>query len=234
MKSALITGGNRGIGFETAAQLEKIGFNVIIGSRDPAKGAAAVERLKARGVKAIDSVALDVTSDSSVKAAAEVVGRKFNGTLDVLINNAGIYCEGNSSSAVDLDMVRQSMETNVIGAMRVTNYFLEMLKKSPAGRIVNVSSDMASIGNNIGWLAATPYSTSKAALNMYTANLAKELRGTKIKVNAGDPGWAKTDMGGASAPLSVLEGTETNIYLATLPADGPTGGYFYKKNRVPW
>eukprot|EP00796_Vickermania_ingenoplastis_P011944 gene11944-8219_t len=234
MKTALITGGNRGLGFETAAQLEKIGFTVIIGSRDEKKGKEAVRQLHQRGHTNIDCVQLDVTNEASVKKAAEVVKERFNGKLDALINNAGIYCPGESRFQVDLDAVRRSYEVNVIGAMRVTNHFLDLVRKSPAGRIVNVSSDMASIQNNIGPLSATAYSSSKAALNMYTANLAQELRDTAIKVNAGDPGWAQTDMGGAMAPLSVEEGTETTLYLATLPSNGPTGGYFYKKDRVPW
>lgn len=232
--TALITGGNRGLGYETAAQLAKKGFRVFIGSRDEQKGKAAVEKLKQRGITTVECVQLDVTSEDSVRTASEHLRGVCGGKLDVLINNAGIYLEGKSSDKVDLDMVRQSMEVNVLGAMRVTNHFLDMIKASPAGRIINVSSDMASIANNIGWLAATPYCSSKAALNMYTANLAKALEGTTVKANAGDPGWAQTDMGGLAAPLSVEEGTETNLYLATLPADGPTGGYFYKKRRVPW
>lgn len=235
MKTALITGGNRGIGLETAAQLSELGFSVIIGSRDMSKGQEALKTLRARGVSSVDCVKLDVASEESVKQAADVVRQKFNGKLDVLINNAGIYCNGNSNSrAVDIDAVRESMETNLLGAMRVTNHFLDMVKKSKAGRIINVSSDMASIKNNVGSLSSIAYSVSKAALNMYTVNLADALKDTPIKVNAGDPGWAKTDMGGACAPLEVSEGAETNVYLATLPSDGPTGGYFHKKKRQPW
>lgn len=235
MKSALITGANRGIGLETAVQLGKLGFHVILGTRDGTKGEDAVNKVKLRGVTSVDFVQLDVTSEESVKQAVIVVQKKCNGVLDVLINNAGVYHNGCSlGTTVDLNAVRESMETNLIGVMRVTNYFLDMIKRSSAGRIVNVSSILGSIGSHVATLSKAPYCVSKTALNMYTVNLAEALKGTPVKVNAAHPGWVKTDMGGAEAALDVVEGTETIMYLATLPCDGPTGGLFFKKDPLPW
>lgn len=234
MKTALVTGGNRGIGLETAAQLAKLGFSVIIGSREAAKGQEAVKKLQERGISSVDCVQLDVESEESVKQAAQIVHKKFNGKLDALINNAGYSSGPCESASTDIDAVRRCMEANLYGTMRVTNHFLDMVKKSDAGRIVNVSSIMGSMASGVCSLPTTAYCTSKAALNMYTVNLADALRGTPIKVNAGHPGWVKTDMGGSAAPLEVTEGAETSVYLATLPADGPTGGLFFKKDRLPW
>eukprot|EP00796_Vickermania_ingenoplastis_P011936 gene11936-8216_t len=234
MKTAFITGANRGIGFETAAKLGELGYNVLIGCREAVKGAAAVEQLKGRGLTHIDCVQLDVESDDSVKKAAEVVKERFNGKLDALINNAGMYFKDTQNAMVNLEAARRCYEVNVLGTMRVTNHFLELVKQSPAGRIVNVSSDRGSLGLFKYDLAESPSCTSRAAVNMFTRNLAKSLEGTPIKVNAGHPGWVKTDMGGAEADLEVSEGAETSVYLATLPDDGPTGGFFHKKEALPW
>lgn len=236
MKKALITGGNRGIGLETAAQLAKLGYQVVIGSRSKKNGEEALEHLKERGFNTVTMVELDVESEESVKAAAAEVGKKFEYVLDVLINNAGYFASPTSleSGVVDVDAVKKSMEINLYGAMRVTNHFIEMIKLSPAGRIVNVSSDMGSIQLGSLSLSTAGYNTSKIALNMYTVALADSLKGTSIKVNAAHPGWVRTDMGGSGAPLGLLEGTETIIYLATLPKAGPTGGYFFKKDPLPW
>lgn len=234
MKTAFITGGNRGIGLETAAQLSKLGYKVIIGSRDMKKGEDAVAQLRGRGINSVECVQLDVESEDSVRKAAAAVKTKFNGVVDALINNAGYSSGPAPTQEVDLDAVRRCMEANLIGTMRVNNHFLEFVKNSKQGRVVNVSSIMGSIESKVGSLATTAYCTSKAALNMYTVNLAQSLGGTSIKVNAAHPGWVKTDMGGSEAPLDVLEGTETSVYLATLPPDGPTGGLFFKKDRLPW
>ncbi|CBZ30672.1 putative short chain dehydrogenase [Leishmania mexicana MHOM/GT/2001/U1103] len=233
MKSVLITGGNRGIGLETARQLGKLGYYVIISCRDEEKAKAAIEKVSAEGVKA-DYVVMDVVDESSVAKAAGEVSKKVNGVLDALINNAGYSAPSGDMSRVDLDEMRKCYEVNVIGAICVTNHFLEMVKKSPAGRIVNVGSIMGSCELNAAPLSRTPYSCSKAALNMYTVNLARSLEDTKVKANCAHPGWVKTDMGGAKAPLEVTEGAETSVYLATLPPDGPTGGFFHKRDRLGW
>lgn len=233
MKTAFITGGNRGIGLETARQLGKLGYHVIIGSRDGAKGKEAVATLVSQGIKA-DYTVVDTANEESVKQAAADVASKCNGVLDVLINNAGYSSAPGDAEKVNLDDLRRCFEINVVGTVCVTNHFLDMVKKAPAGRIVNVGSIMGSLAVACAGLPTCPYNTSKTALNMYTVNLAAALKDTNVKVNSGHPGWVKTDMGGPNADLSVEEGAETNVYLATLPADGPTGGYFFRKERLPW
>ncbi|CAG9582473.1 putative short chain dehydrogenase [Leishmania major strain Friedlin] len=233
MKSVFITGGNRGIGLETARQMGKLGYYVIISCRDEEKAKAAIEKVSAEGVKA-DYVIMDVVDESSVAKAAAEVSKKVNGVLDALINNAGKAAPSGDMSRVNLDEMRRCYEVNVIGTVCVTNHFLEMVKKSSAGRIVNVGSIKGSCQLEVTALSHTPYNCSKAALNMYTVNLASSLKDTNVKVNCAHPGWVKTDMGGPQAPLEVTEGAETSVYLATLPADGPTGGFFHKRDRLPW
>ncbi|AYU82921.1 short chain dehydrogenase [Leishmania donovani] len=233
MKSVFITGGNRGIGLETARQMGKLGYYVIISCRDEEKAKTAIEKVSAEGVKA-DYVIMDVVDESSVAKAAAEVSKKVNGVLDALINNAGYAAPSGDMSRVNLDEMRRCYEVNVIGTVCVTNHFLEMVKKSSAGRIVNVGSIMGSCQLEVAALSHTPYNCSKAALNMYTVNLASSLKDTNVKANCAHPGWVKTDMGGAKAPLEVTEGAETSVYLATLPADGPTGGFFHKCDRLPW
>lgn len=232
MKSVFITGANRGIGFETARQLGKMGYFVILGCRDPEKAKEVVAALTEEGCK-VDAITIDVESDALVEAAAAYVSSKTNGTLDVLINNAG-YGVKREASAVNLEDMKRCYDVNVIGTVRVTEHFLEMVKRAPAGRIVNLSSIMGSIENAFPDIRSVPYCTSKAALNMYTAMLAKSLADTHVKVNSAHPGWVRTDMGGADAPLDVTEGAETSVYLATLPDDGPTGGFYFKKDLLPW
>ncbi|GET92626.1 short chain dehydrogenase, putative [Leishmania tarentolae] len=233
MKSVFITGGNRGIGLETARQMGKLGYYVIISCRDEEKAKSAIEKVLAEGVKA-DYVIMDVVDESSVAKAAAEVSKKVNGVLDVLINNAGYSAPSGAMNEVNLNEMRKCYEVNVIGTVCVTNHFLDMVKKSPAGRIVNVGSIMGSCQLEVATLSQTPYNCSKAALNMYTVNLASSLKETNVKVNCAHPGWVKTDMGGAKAPLEVTEGAETSVYLATLPADGPTGGFFHKRDCLPW
>ncbi|CAM43331.1 putative short chain dehydrogenase [Leishmania braziliensis MHOM/BR/75/M2904] len=233
MKSVFITGGNRGIGLETARQMGKLGYYVIISCRSEEQAKASMEKLSADGVKA-DYVIMDVVDESSVAKAAAELSKKLNGVLDVLINNAGYNVPRGDMSRVNLDDMRKCYEVNVIGAICVTNHFLDMVKKSPAGRIVNVGSIMGSCELGVSTLSSAPYSCSKAAMNMYTVNLASSLKDTNVKVNCAHPGWVKTNMGGADAPLEVTEGAETSVYLATLPPDGSTGGFFHKQNRLAW
>ncbi|QNF33526.1 SDR family oxidoreductase [Adhaeribacter swui] len=245
MKTALITGANKGIGLEVAKQLTQKGFFVYVGSRNLESGQAAVAKLKADGLHNLEAVQLDVTDQASVDAAARVISKKTE-VLDVLINNAGIS-GGFPQSALDatMDQFRNVYETNVFGIARVTQAFIEFLKKSPVPRIVNVSTAMASLT-----LAADPassgynyklavYQSSKAALNMYTINLAYELRDTLFKINMVCPGYTKTDFTNYQGTSTVQEaGARITKYALTGP-DGPTGKfiseeYFPEPTSCPW
>ena len=224
---ALVTGANKGIGLETARQFGARGFTVLAGARDEARGREAERVLRADGADAT-FVRLDVSSDASVRAAAAWIEREY-GRLDILLNNAGI-ARGNPPSQTDLDLMREVYEVNVFGVIRVTNAMLPLLRRAPAARIVNVSSEVGSITSMTdpaSPLAQMPaglaYPSSKAALNMITAMYARELRDTPIKVNAANPGYTKTDLNRNSGLRSVTEGAEASVYLATLPAGGPSG-----------
>lgn len=233
MKSVFISGGNRGIGLETARQMGKLGYYVVISARKEEDAKKAVAQLAADGVKA-DYVLMDTVDVASVASAAAEVSKLVDGKLDALINNAGYASPPGDKERVDLDALRKCFEVNVVGTVNVTNHFLELVKNAPEGRIVNVGSIMGSCATAITDAEYAPYDVSKTGLNMYTVTLAASLKGTHVKVNCGHPGWVKTEMGGAGASLEVEEGAETSVYLATLPADGPTGGYFFKKDRLPW
>jgi len=224
---ALVTGANKGIGLETARQFGVRGFTVLAGARDEERGQAAERALRADGADA-RFVRLDVTDDASVRQAAGWIERE-HGRLDILVNNAGI-ARGNPASETDLALMHEVYEVNVFGVIRVTNAMLPLLRRAPAARIVNVSSEVGSISSQTdpdSPLARTPaslaYPSSKAALNMITAMYARELRDTPVKVNAANPGYTKTDLNRNSGFRSVTEGAEASVYLATLPADGPNG-----------
>jgi len=237
---ALITGANKGIGLETARQLAKQGVSVIIASRDAGRGAAAVAALKKEGIT-VEAVALEVTDAASIAAAAAQIGKQ-HGRLDILINNAGIldYAADTGPETTTVATFRRVFETNFFGLVAVTQAFLPLLKKSPAGRIVNLSSILGSIAEhadpNSGIFAArlSAYDTSKAAVNLYTVELALALKCTAIKVNAAHPGWVKTDMGGEGATLDIPTGARTSVMLATLPPEGPSGGYFHQGVHMRW
>ena len=243
-KIALITGGNKGIGKETARQLGALGYTVLIGARDSARGEAAAGDLRGQGIEA-QFLALDVANTASPAIAAEEVRSKY-GRLDVLVNNAGVGIDfGVTTSAATSDHWLDTFGVNVFGVVNTTQAFLPLLKESPAGRIVHLTSILGSlafsadptspIGPATG--TGTAYAASKAAVNMYTIHLAKELAGTNIKVNAAHPGWVKTDMTGGDdgpAPLYVSDGAKTSVRLATLGEDGPTGGYFHLEDTLPW
>jgi len=230
---ALVTGANKGLGLEIARQLGQHGFTVVLGARQD-KGAAPAAELRAQNIDA-HSITLDVTAAADIAAAATFLEQQF-GRLDVLVNNAGVQLDNGFD--VSPDTLRQTYEANVIGPYAITQALLPLLRQSPAGRIVNQSSILGSLtaisqGQGGSW--ATPgYTSSKAALNMLTVVLAQHLADTAIKVNAAHPGWVKTDLGGADAPLDVTEGAKTAVRLALLPADGPTGGYFHDSERLPW
>lgn len=222
---AVVTGANRGIGREVCRQLAGRGYEVVLGARDPDKGARAAAEL------GVHSCQLDVADDKSVAAAAGWVEDRL-GRCDVLVNNAAIlYDTWAHASSADLDEVRAALETNLLGAWRTTLAFLPLLRRSPHPRIVNVSSQSGSLAGMSGGTPA--YSVSKAALNALTRVLSGELRGDRILVNAICPGWTATDMGGRGG-RPVQDGAASVVWAATLPDDGPTGGFFRDGRPVPW
>lgn len=231
--TALITGANKGLGFETARVLTGRGWTVLLGARDPALGAAAAARLGASA----HVVALDVTSTDSVESAAALVADRF-GLVDVLINNAGIGGPWSPPEEMTADEVRSVYDTNVFGPIRVTRTFLPLLRKSSAPRIVNVSSGMGSFGITTdperleSTLVSIGYPTSKTALNAVTVQYAKAL--PDMRVNAVDPGYTATDINGHSGTQTVAEGVESIVAMATVGPDGPTGGYYDRHGPIPW
>jgi len=232
MKSALVTGANKGIGLEVAKLLAQHGFFVYLGSRSLESGQAAVRQLHSIGLTDAAAVQLDVTSPESIQAARAAIGEKTP-VLDVLVNNAGIS-GGMSQAALHatLAQFREVFETNVFGVAGVTQAFIDLLQKSPQPRIVNVSTAMASLTlyadlDNENFAYRFPvYQASKTALNMYTVNLAYELRNTPFKVNAVCPGYTKTDFTGHQGTSTVAEAGQRIVKYALLAADGPTGKYF--------
>jgi NAD(P)-dependent dehydrogenase (short-subunit alcohol dehydrogenase family) len=229
MTTALITGANKGIGYETARLLGERGMTVLVGSRDETRGREAAAKLAAGGVDA-HFVALDVTDEESVGRAAERIEKEF-GQLDVLVNNAGIAqgAADGLASSTSLETMRRVYETNVFGVVAVTQAMLPLLRRSPSARIVNVSSEVGSIATQSNpdsplWpMRSVPYPSSKAALNMVTALFAKELAEAGIKVNAANPGYCATDLNGFHGFRTAEQGAQVSVHLATLPDDGPTG-----------
>jgi NAD(P)-dependent dehydrogenase (short-subunit alcohol dehydrogenase family) len=226
---ALVTGANRGIGLEVVRQLANKGITVILGARDISKGEAAAEILKEEGLEVL-ARQLDVTEQDSIDhLVAEIEQFK---QLSILVNNAGIlYDTWQQAIAPDFDIVYEALETNTFGAWRMCKAFIPLLQRSKHGRIVNVSSGAGSLTNMSGGTPA--YSVSKVALNALTRMLADELRGTGILVNSVCPGWVATEMGG-SGGRPVEEGAAGIVWAATLPADGPTGGFFRDGKPLPW
>jgi NAD(P)-dependent dehydrogenase (short-subunit alcohol dehydrogenase family) len=239
-KIALITGANKGIGLETARQLGAMGVRVIIGARDASRGEAAVASLKSAGIDAT-ALTLDVTNNDSIAAAAKTVQDKF-GQLDILVNNAGtmFYGKDGLASTTSDQTLRETFDINFFGLAAVTRAFLPLIKASPSGRIVNVTSILGSVAEHadpnstIYQAKFAAYDSSKAAVNMFTNHLAHELKGTKVKVNAAHPGWVKTDLGGPDATLEVPDGAKTSVWLATLDDNGPSGGYYHMMVHMRW
>jgi NAD(P)-dependent dehydrogenase (short-subunit alcohol dehydrogenase family) len=226
---ALISGGNRGIGREIARQLAGRSYRVVIGSRELAKGEEAAHELGQN----VTAVQLDVTDEDSIIAAVASVERDLE-RLDVLVNNAGIVGGGWSTNAVDadLDEVRRTLETNLFGAWRLTEEAVPLMRRNGYGRIVNISSGMGQLSDMGGHSPA--YRLSKTGLNVLTRMLTAELGEENILVNSVCPGWVRTDMGTQSARVSVQEGADTPVWLATLPDDGPRGGFFRNREPIPW
>jgi NAD(P)-dependent dehydrogenase (short-subunit alcohol dehydrogenase family) len=238
--TALVTGANKGIGYEIAAGLGALGWSVGVGARDEQRREAAVEKLRAAGVDAF-GVPLDVTDDDSVTAAARLIEDRA-GRLDVLVNNAGITGgRPQEPTTVDVAIIRTVVETNVIGVIRVTNAMLPLLRRSSSPRIVNMSSGVGSLtrqsgptdDGQVGPVAAA-YSPSKTFLNAVTLQYVRELHDTNILINAACPGYVATDLNGFRGVRTPEQGAAIAIRLATLPDDGPRGGFFEDAGTVPW
>ncbi len=238
-KIALVTGANKGIGFEVARQLGRQGFTVLLGARDMELGEKAAANLQGEGMEA-RAVELDLDQAETITAAAEDIRAEF-GRLDVLVNNAGRTVPGDATpGSAQLEAVETTLRTNFLGAVAVTQAMLPLVRKSAAGRIVNVSSGLGSLTQNgdPAWQFAgvkyLGYSASKAALNMFTVQLAYELRETSIKVNSADPGFTATDLNGNRGTQTVEQGAAETVRLALLGDDGPTGGFFETAGVVAW
>jgi NAD(P)-dependent dehydrogenase (short-subunit alcohol dehydrogenase family) len=226
---ALVTGSNRGIGREVVRLLARRGMAVVLGARDARAGEEAAARLRQEGLD-VRFHQLDVTDQASVEAAARRLETEF-GRLDVLVNNAGVYLEGDGAS-MDMAVADLSWQTNALGAWRVAVATVPLMRRHAWGRIVNVSSEAGSLASMNTYMAA--YNVSKAALNGITRVLAADLRGSGILVNSVCPGWVATEMGGRGAPRSPEQGAATVLWAVLLPDDGPTGGFFRDGREVPW
>ena len=241
-KVAFITGANRGIGFETSKKLAESGIKVILGSRDLNKGEEAVKKLSNFGIDA-DLVQYDAFDDNAPQKVYDYILEKYK-KLDILINNAGVLLTGNlfvtnSSTISDKDL-KDTFQTNFFSVISLTQKLLPLIKKSNAGRIVNVSTILSSLtlhsakDSPITPAKEIAYNASKTALNAFTIHLAIELKDTNIKVNSGHPGWVKTELGGPNAPIEVEESYKTSLRLATLDDEGPSGGLFHENDIIPW
>jgi len=240
-KVALVTGATRGIGLETVRQLAQNDVHVILAGRDRAKAVAAADQLRAKGHD-VEAITLDVTDENSIAAAAKQVATK-HGKLDILVNNAGIMIDDTQKtpSQQPLENWRKTFDTNVFGLIAVTQAFLPLLAKSSAGRIVNVSSLLGSITHHADpaspiydYKAPVSYNVSKSTVNAWTVQLAHELRNTSIKVNTIHPGHVKTDMGGESAPMEIVDGARTGVELALADGNAPNGSFSHLGQSLPW
>lgn len=236
MKTVLITGANKSIGFEAARQLLQKGYYVYLGSRDQAKGEKAVQQLQAEGLTAVESITIDVDNVDSIKAARITLGEKTS-TLDVLINNAGISGSmPQTPLETESEVFKQVFETNFFGVISVTQAFIDLLKSAPAPRIVNVTSGLGSLTlhNDPTWkyypYKAAAYMSSKAALNAYTIALAYDLRDSSFKVNAVDPGYTATDFNHHTGPGTIEDAAARVVKAALLGSDDPTGQFFSDDN----
>lgn len=242
-KIALVTGGNKGLGFETCRQLGAAGVVVLLGARDAAKGEAAAKTLRAEGAD-VRAVKLDVDKAADYAAIAALIEQEF-GRLDILVNNAGVmldpsFGQRNETSTTSAEVLRGTFDTNFFAVVGLTQTLLPLLRTSAAGRIVNLSSILGSLtlhatkGSPVYGSKVFAYDASKAALNAFTIHLAHELAETKIKVNSVHPGWVKTDMGTDAAPMELPEGAKTTVEMALLDEDGPTGTFVHLGKTVPW
>jgi NAD(P)-dependent dehydrogenase (short-subunit alcohol dehydrogenase family) len=241
-KVAFITGANRGIGLETAKGLGKLGISIVLGVRDIAKGQDAIKQLQTLGINA-EAIYYDATEAKTLDTTYDYISSHY-GKLDILVNNAGILLEtlvgGNDSSTVSQEVLQETFQTNLFAVVALTQKLLPLIKKSAAGRIVNLSSILASQtvhsmpNSPIDFAKGFAYNASKTALNAYTIHLAHELKDTAIKVNSAHPGWVKTQLGGSNAPMEVADSYKTSVYLANLDEKGPSGGFFHETEPLPW
>ena len=236
---ALVTGANKGIGLEVCRGLASKGITVVMGARDASRGQAACSQLQAEGL-AVLSQHMDVTDSGSIKAAVNEIVYHFN-RLDILVNNAGIMVDQEATAlTVNVSTIFETMLTNYYGPLLLCQHSIPWMRKNKYGRIVNISSTLGSLTeiadpeSDYAAIQSPAYRLSKNALNGITALFASQVRGENILVNSACPGWVKTDMGGREAPLTPAQGADTPIWLATLPDDGPTGGFFRKRTLIPW
>jgi NAD(P)-dependent dehydrogenase (short-subunit alcohol dehydrogenase family) len=239
-KVALVTGATRGIGFETVRQLAEQGIHTLLAGRDAGRAKEAAKKLADAGLP-VESIVLDVTDSASIEAAVMTVKDAY-GKLDILVNNAGILLDAldKAPSQQSLQVWRDTFDTNLFAVVEVTNAFLPLVKASPAGRIVNVSSQLGSIGlhldpsSSIYGFKIPAYNVSKTAINAWTIHLAYELRDTPIKVNAIHPGYVQTEMNGGHGEIDVPTGAKSSVQMATLDANGPSGTFTYLGKTLPW
>ena len=236
---ALVTGGNRGIGYAIGRSLAQRGITVILGVRDSNKGAAACSRLQAEDLD-VNFELLDVTDEGSLQTAVKHIQAQFD-RLDILVNNAGILIDS-AENALDVSRstIEKTLQTNVVGPLMLCQNCITLMKAGGYGRIVNMSSTLGSLSEMVdpdsvyAGVSTPAYRLSKVALNAITTLIAKEVRGDNILVNSACPGWVRTDLGGDQAPLTPEQGADTPVWLATLPDGGPTGGFYRERTRIPW
>lgn len=243
-KIALITGASKGLGFETAYQLGVKGYTVIVTARTQQKSNESAEILKSKGINAV-GMQLDVVNNNDIDNLSKSINEHF-GILDILVNNAGVqldfpgFMPGNSTETVSMDILKQTFEINYFAPIALTQKLLPLLKKSNAGRIVNVSSIMGSLtlhadlNSPIYGIKLLAYNSSKTALNQFTLHLAEALKDSPIKANSAHPGWVKTDLGDEYAPMSIEDGVKTIVDLSTLDENGPTGAFIHLGESLPW
>lgn len=241
-KVVLVTGANKGLGFEMSRQLAQQGLTVIIAARKLEAAEEAAAKLKSEGLKA-EAIVLDINDSTQIQSAVQEINNRF-GKLDVLINNAGVMLDGewaiSNASSVSIDIIRKTFDTNFFALVEVTQALLPLILKSQSGRIVNMASIEGSLSlhadpsSDIYDSKPFAYDASKAAVNSFTVHLAHELRNTPVKVNSAHPGWVKTELGGDGAMMDITEGAKTGVQLATLSNDGASGGFFHLGQPVPW
>lgn len=243
-KTALITGANKGLGFEVAKQLGEHGFSIIVTARTAEKLNATLNALKALNIDAC-GYPLEVTRRSEMSELVHFIETTF-GKLDVLVNNAGVqfdlpsFMPGNTSENVSSEVLKNTFDINYFSVVELTQHLLPLIKKSFGGRIVNVSSIMGSLtlhadpSSPIYDIKLLAYNSSKTALNQFTVHLAQSLRNTNIKVNAAHPGWVKTALGGEYAPMEVKDGAKTIVDLCLIDENGPSGSFMHLNDNLPW
>ena len=242
-KIALVTGANKGLGFETSRQLAQLGIKVLLGARDEKRGIAAAEKLQADGLD-VQAVQLDVTSSEQIARVRTMIENTF-GRLDILVNNAGMAHPteplfASSAATVSMQILRETFDVNFFGLVELTQALLPLIRKSPTGRIVNISSMLGSLTLHsdpqagLEQIKPFAYDASKTALNQFTVHLAALLKDTPVKINSAHPGWVKTVLGGDEASMEIVDGAKTGIALATLDKDGPSGGFFHMGETMPW